>query len=31
MILGGALGGGLVLTTLLLAFPPSSLLKWAWV
>jgi hypothetical protein len=31
LVLGGALGGSLVLTVLLLSFPPTSVLKWAWV
>jgi hypothetical protein len=29
--LGGALAGGLILTVLVVTFPPSGLLKWAWV
>jgi HEAT repeats len=31
LILGGGLAGGLILTTLPVAFPPSGLLKWTWI
>jgi hypothetical protein len=31
LMLGGALPSGLILTTLLVTFPPTFLLKWAWV
>lgn len=31
LILGGTLGAGLILTTATLVFPPTALLKWAWV
>jgi hypothetical protein len=31
LMLGGALASGLILTTLLAVFPPTFLLKWAWV
>jgi hypothetical protein len=31
LILGGTLGVGIVLTILLYAFPPTSMLKWMWL